>query len=124
MSKRVVIVGGPRTGKTTLAQRLDPNAKHTDDTIRRGWEPAIETVAGWMGGSEPVTIEGVQGARGLRKWLQDHPTGKPCDEVIHLRTPVVPRTRGQAIMAKGIETVLKEIRPELQARGVKIVERG
>jgi hypothetical protein len=32
----------------------------------------------------------------------------------------VARTRGQAIMAKGCETVFKEIEPELRRRGVTI----
>lgn len=109
------IVGGPKTGKTTMSS---PDAKHTDDTIPLGWDKAIETVSGWFGKAEE--IEGVQVARGLRKWLEDNPTGKPCDEVVHLTAPVVPRTRGQAIMAKGIETVLREIRPELERRGVVI----
>jgi adenylate kinase family enzyme len=116
---RTVIVGGPRTGKTTLANHLAADALHTDDTIGAGWDGAVERVAGWM--DRPgATIEGVQTVRGLRKWLEDHPRGKPCEEVIHLTAPKVARTRGQAIMAKGCETVFKEIEPELRRRGVTI----
>jgi len=118
MPKRV-ITGGPGTGKTTKAGK---HAAHTDDLIHLGWEPAIDKVASMLGTGGPEVIEGVQVARGLRKWLEDNPTGKPCDEVVWLTKPKEQQTRGQAIMHKGIETVMKEIEPELRKRGVQIVK--
>ena len=123
MSKRVVIVGGPNTGKTTYAKKLADNIKHTDDTIPMGWDQAIDHVASWMGKPEQPVIEGVQAVRGMRKWLADNPTGKPCDEVVWLQTPKEAQTRGQAIMNKGLDTVMKEIIPELERRGVEIVKK-
>lgn len=122
MSKRVVIVGGPRTGKTTLAKRMSGNAQHTDNTMKDGWSEGSERVAGWMGRPGPSVIEGVATARALRKWLAANPIGKPCDEVICLRTPRVTQSKGQAAMAKGVHTVFDGIAEELKRRGVVIRE--
>jgi len=114
----IVIMGGPRTGKTTMADRITDQARHTDDTIGLGWDGAIDEVSRWMDGAG--VIEGTQAVRGMRKWLADHPTGKPCDEVVYLKHSIVLQTRGQRIMAKGINTVFEEIKPELIRRGVVI----
>jgi hypothetical protein len=110
------VVGGPKTGKTTTA----PTAKHTDDTIGLGWDGAKKEVVKWFGGAQEV--EGVLAARALRQWLRDNPTGKPCDEVLHLVVPKAEQTPGQQAMQRGVETVFREIRPELERRGVKIVD--
>lgn len=109
-----VIVGGPKTGKTTMA----PEAKHTDDLIHLGWKDAKHAVARLI--DQGHDVEGVLVARGLRQWLRDNPQGKPCEEVVILTTPKQPRTAAQASMAKGVETVLRSITPELERRGVKI----
>lgn len=113
-----VIVGGPKTGKTTLA----PQAHHTDDLMGLGWKAAKVVVAHWIGQGRDV--EGVQAARGLRQWLRDNPEGKPCEEVVWLNTPKQPRSPAQAIMGKGVDTVMREIEPELERRGVKITREG
>jgi hypothetical protein len=65
-------------------------------------------------------IEGVIVPRALRKWLAIHSEGKPADEVILLQSPKVPISANQARMAKGCDTVWREIEPELVKRGVKI----
>jgi broad-specificity NMP kinase len=98
---RVCIVGGPRTGKTTLASTmLDP--LHTDDLIGAlDWSAVSEIIATqWMSKSGPWVIEGVALVRALRKWLERNAAGKPCDRVIVLRTP----------------------EPQLRKRGVEVVE--
>jgi broad-specificity NMP kinase len=129
VSMRVVIAGGPRVGKTAraleLAAELNATVRHTDTLIgahARG-EDAAE-VARWMGDRGPWVIEGVTAARGLRTWLARNPTGRPCDEVVVLRQPLVQLTPKQAAMAKGCETVWREIAPQLAARGVTVVTRG
>ncbi len=114
----VVIAGGPKSGKTTLAATMSGDVLHTDDLIHLGWEGARDEIARQMGG--PAVIEGVQAIRGLRQWLRDHPDGKPCDELVWLLSAKVQRTPGQQTMARGIETVLREIEPELLRRGVRI----
>ena len=120
---RVCIVGGPRTGKTTLASTmLDP--LHTDDLIGAlDWSAVSEIIATqWIPKPGPWVIEGVALVRALRKWIERNAAGKPCDRVIVLRTPKVELTPGQAAMAKGHETIWREVEPQLRKRGVEIVE--
>ena len=123
---RIIIAGGPRTGKTTLAtQILQADGfpvRSTDDLIGKlGWSEASAEVAEWFDDPGPWVIEGVAAARALRKWLGAHPTGSPCDAIVYLSVPKVDRTPGQNAMAKGCDTVWNEVRPSLVARGVKIV---
>lgn len=118
---RVVIVGGPRCGKTTLAATLGLPTRHTDDVIGLGWSEASAEVATWLDAPGPWCIEGVAAARALRKWLAAHESGAPCDEIRLLWVPLVERTDGQERMALGIETVWCEISDELIARGVAVV---
>jgi len=121
-SERTVIVGGPRTGKTTLAATLDPSAMHTDDLIGvLPWSAASQHIADdWISKPGPWTIEGVAAVRALRKWLAAN-EGKPCERVIVLEVPRVELTTAQAGMAKGHAKILAEIEGELASRGVEIV---
>ena len=123
---RVCITGGPRTGKTTLAQSLAaPTGRvvHCDCFIGMGWSEASDHVAGLMLAPGPFLVEGVQIPRALRKALAARPDAKPCDRLIILRKPHVELTDGQARMAKGVDTVLAEILPALRRLGVEIEER-
>ena len=124
----VVICGGPRTGKTTLAEKYGGLHKglpvyHTDAFKSLEWSRASDAVVVWL---ETFTgrflIEGVAGARALRKFLQRNPDRKPCDVVFRLTRPFVELTPGQESMRKGEETVWREIEPELRRRGVVIKE--
>ena len=129
---RIVICGGPRTGKTTLAsavakemwlvtpepdigERPDPAVRHSDDLIGTlDWSAASAKVATWLDGPGPWIIEGVALARALRKWREAHPgEPPPVDRVIRLTTPHVELSKGQAVMAKGEATVWAEIEPWL-----------
>ena len=115
---RIAITGGPKSGKTTLAAQLGVEygvtVQHTDDLISLGWDVAIEETARRFNATGPWIIEGVQVARALRYWLQGHPEGLPCDQVIYLVGPKAPYTKnGQAIMAKGIATVMSQIEGRL-----------
>lgn len=117
---RTVIVGVPKSGKTTLSHTMSAPRFHTDDLIALGWSEASEAACNWLDAPGPWVIEGVAMARALRKWLAKYPEGKPCDQLVVLETPWVVLTKGQETMAKGIFTVLDEIIPELVARGVEI----
>lgn len=134
-----MVVGGPRTGKTTLARdkhrgalayeqantRPDPSLPsrwlllHTDDLMgSHSWSAASQHIADdWLNRPGPWIIEGVACARALRKWMRSN-DGKPCEEVIVLETAHVDLSKGQRSMAKGCASVLAEILPELVRRGV------
>jgi hypothetical protein len=122
---RILITGGPKTGKTTLSAQLHllmgAQAAHTDDLIPLGWSAASEETALWMAQPGPWIIEGVAVPRALRKWLAANPTGKPADKVIFLGKPWQELSPGQLAMTKGLVTVWKEVVGELVARGVELV---
>ena len=125
LADRVLITGGPRCGKSTLAltTALDlevSEVQSTDTTKDMPWSEASALVATWFDQAGPWVIEGVVVPRALRKWLASHPTGKPCDRLIFLGRALQPLTVGQASMFKGVITVLAEVVGELRDRGVEI----
>ena len=78
---RVVIAGGPRTGKTTHANKLGAESgarvRHTDDLIGRlEWSAASQEVSQWFDEPGPWIVEGVAVPRAVRKWLAAHPSKK------------------------------------------------
>jgi adenylate kinase family enzyme len=121
---KVAITGAPRAGKTTLASRLagethnPPTVSHTDDFKHLSWSD--QSLATALALNQSEVIEGTTVARGLRKWLKANPAGKPVDTLFYLPTSREQLTAGQSSMAQGINTVLREIVPELRARGVTI----
>lgn len=132
---RICITGGPRTGKTTLAESLFeqhgwPHAgpdcdgcgvlRRTDDLIGKlDWSAASAEVATWLDAPGPWIIEGVSVSRALRKWREQHPGERPpVDRVIYLAEPHEPLSKGQATMAKGVSTVHDEITPWLNQHGI------
>jgi hypothetical protein len=122
---RVLIAGGPRTGKTTLAEQLaavsGAPVRHTDDLVGKlDWSAASSEVAGWIEAPGPWIVEGVAVGRALRKWFAAHPEGAPADLIYWCLAPKVARSRGQITMAKGCLTVWGDIQPLLRARGVEI----
>jgi len=121
MTERICIIGGPRTGKTTLANTMS-NVLHTDDLIELfDWSGVSEHVAmDWFARPGPWVIEGVAVVRALRKWLKSNADGVPCERIIVLTEPHVELSKGQATMAKGHAKVWNEVRPLLLARGVVV----
>lgn len=126
MVRRIVIIGGPHTGKTTLANRLGAelgigNVMHsTDDLIGLGWSEASEAASKWFSDQGDWIIEGVSTARALRKWLRANP-GRPLDaDVVVVRDAFTPLLPGQRSMTTGVYTVFNEIEPELKRRGARI----
>lgn len=126
---RICVAGGPKSGKTTYANNFESTTRvrHTDSIIgkfgedRDAWSRESEEVARWFDEPGPWLIEGVTVARALRKWIARHELGKPCDVVVWLDEPRVPRTPKQEAMAKATKTVFEQVRPQLERLGVKVV---
>lgn len=125
---RIAIAGGPRCGKTTLAEKLAERhgietVLHTDDLIGSlSWSEASARVVEWMDEPGPWIIEGVAVVRGLRKWLADvRNEGAPCDTVYHLTYPYTDLSKGQVTMMKGCITVFGGVQYLLQGRGVDVL---
>lgn len=123
---KLLITGGPRTGKTTtaldLGQKHGVPVYHTDDAIPLGWHAASTEVARWLAEKPgPWIIEGVAVPRALRKYLATH-SGIPCGQCIVLRTPHMTLTPRQMDIMQGMMTVMAEIEPELRQRGMEIVK--
>lgn len=132
---RICITGGPRTGKTVLANKLadelgdhvGTTVAHTDDLIeelkhlgKEAWSEASRRASEWLDAPGPWFIEGVAVSRALRKWRDAHPgEPPPVDRVIYLRVPCETLTGGQTSMAKGVRTVHDEIEPWLLEHGIR-----
>ena len=125
---RILIAGGPKTGKTTLAEHIglelsmDPQLLLSDETLvgKTDWSAQSAEVCRWMKQPGQWIIEGVSVGRALRKWFKAHPEGKPADRVIYLKKPVVKIEKAQETMAKGCWTVWSEIYPEILRRGIQV----
>lgn len=125
MPRRIIIIGGPHVGKTTLSERLSvefgiSNTHHSDDVKHLGWSESSEFASNWFNESGDFIIEGVQMARALRKWLKANP-GVPLDaDIVTLSKPFDTLIRGQESMSKGVQTVFREIEGDLARRGARI----
>jgi broad-specificity NMP kinase len=124
---RIAIIGSPRSGKTTLADRLHDlfgfPVFHSDDFIGLGWSEASIEVARLLEANERCICEGVAVVRALRKLLLVH-DAKPVDCCIVLPRPIMPLTAGQDAMRKGCSAILASIKPELARRGVFLTVRA
>ncbi len=123
---RVLIAGGPRTGKTTLAEALaavtGAPVRSTDDLISsHDWSGASLAVSEWMDEPGPMIIEGVATLRALRKWLARNFNGHPGFALALLDRPMVSLSKGQETMTKGVWTVWADIEDECDRRGMIII---
>jgi hypothetical protein len=112
--RRLLITGGPRTGKTTMAAKrateLGVTPQSTDDLIPLGWSEASEAASYLFDRPGPWVIEGVAVPRALRKWKARHPgEPPPYDELVVLTEPWVELSPRQAGMGEGVQTVLTEL---------------
>ena len=126
---RIVIIGGPRTGKSQLAKKLSqelsiPTVLCTDPQHLGGdapshmkitnrderWSAVSEDVSHWFENPGPWIIEGVAAIRALRKYHKNNPElPPPCDKLLVLSLPKVTQTKDQRNLAAGIHTVLTSI---------------
>jgi hypothetical protein len=124
VSRKIAIAGFPRAGKTTRGKNIALGVgelRSTDDLKKIGdWSKESEIAAAMFDEPTAFVMEGMVVPRALRKWLASHPEGKPVDELLWMGDPKVPTHAGQDAMGKGALTVMREILPELQKRGVKV----
>jgi hypothetical protein len=105
---RVAIAGGPRCGKTTLAEHVrdmvGDRAVFLHDYFKQfEWSVVPHAMIAATKDLTRFCIEGVNVARALRK-------GMSVDAVVYLHKPRLERTKGQITMAKGVHTVFKQWR--------------
>jgi len=122
--KKILIVGGPKTGKSTLADTLGLPVRRADQLVgEKAWGEDSAEVARWMNEPGDMVIEGASVVRGLRKWMTQNP-GKRMEEV-EVRRCVTPhgyRSDGQSRMGKGCDTIWDQIRPDLVRRGARVTD--
>lgn len=133
--KKIVIVGGPRRGKSTLARNLrladaiptyctdplslvkdpEPDVTYLPEEYAGKWSESSQYVADeWLAKLDgPYCLEGVATARALRKYEQSV-DGDPAKlselQVVVLTEARVPGLlQGQESMAKGVDTVWQQI---------------
>jgi len=134
---RIVVIGGPRTGKTTYATKLarqlgahlastgkrtedESGLVSTDNYMRRAnWGTLPDVVLKDLKNRENWVLEGTQAARVLRRALKEDPTFK-VDKVLVFNRPWVARNTGQEAMAKGVKTILKDMAPLLEKAGIEV----
>lgn len=140
MSLRIVVVGGPRSGKSTYARRWRSSGVPTlcGDPLSTVKEPedgveylpegipfagddgaAAWIVAHWFPRPGPWVAEGHVMARALRRAADR----RVCDRVVvfdvpHPQAMVTPR---QLSMGKGVQTVWETVRREIERQGVEVV---
>lgn len=124
-SMRVAVVGGPKAGKTTLALGIawklgGLRVRHADDLIGVGWSDASALLADEMLSGASGIFEGVAIVRALRKALAL--SGRaPVDALVILPDAHEPLTDAQRAMWLAQGSILAEILPELERRGVRLV---
>ena len=105
-AQRVAIVGGPKTGKTTLSCYRQ-GVIHTDDFIPMGWEASADRAFEIAADRESFVIEGVRAEGALRRGLE-------VDAVIWLRKPVKARTVAQSRMGDAHDRRFARFVPHLR----------
>jgi len=120
MTRKILIIGGPRGGKTTYARKLSRELgiplDHFDNYIKQyEWSELSEKISDWLNDPGPWIKEGVAGVRGLRKWLRKN-GGHPDFEVHVMNEPKIKLTPGQERMHKNHSRILHEVLTEMAKR--------
>lgn len=116
----IAIAGGPKTGKTTLANRLARNTLHTDDYIGPDWSSSARVIA-TMEWPTDLVIEGMLVPTVLRRRLDLKAGVRPVDVLVLLTVSHQTLTPPQHAMALGLSTHLRLLLPRLRQAGTTIV---
>lgn len=114
---KLLIIGYPRSGKTTMAREREHNLTltegykasftSTDDLIKQyEWTAFSDKVADLLDQPGPWIIEGCSAVRGLRKYLK---AGKKPDfKIVWLDKPYIPLVGKQVGFAASLSSIWKE----------------
>lgn len=129
---KIAIAGPPGSGKTDLSlalcEALGWHVFHTDSMIGSvDWSKASVNVADSLQSTAKLIIEGTTVPRGLRKLL--FRANFDPDSILVVWLPNSfdvgqEQSKNRLIMGKTIHTVWNQIKPYLQDKRVRIVERG
>lgn len=118
-ARRVVLVGGPCRGKSTLARSIGLPILCTDSGDEAttmlppglDWSATSRYVANrWLTLPGPWCCEGIVTARALRKLAADGKAGYLADaEIMILRDAKAPTTMRQEACARGVMTAWRQI---------------
>jgi len=117
--ERIVILGGPRCGKTTLANKLNRLTFHTDDFKFPHLQESGAAVVQWFARPGPWVIEGVVAILALQEWMRMYEVA-PCDCVLAMWTPVVKLTPDQIRMFNLLRKYWSGLPLDLNERGVVV----
>lgn len=135
MKSRIIIVGGPKSGKTETSNALSKiiyertipgftiPLRHTDDLIGKGlsWSEESLHVSTWFDDPGPWIIEGIVTVRALKKWLARSPIHeKPADYIFYAEVARVPLNLKQQALMKQCNDVWKEVWLPLLSSGVVV----
>ena len=124
---RVILAGGPRTGKSTLAIRAGERfgrEVHFGDALidQMEWSDCSQEVSEWFDKSGDWIIEGVVTPRALRKWFARNPGKKLDATIVWMNAPIQVRSKGAEGMAVGVNTVWAEIIDRINADGITVID--
>jgi hypothetical protein len=118
---KIVIGGGCRCGKSTLAEALGREhglpVYRADDLMHMGWSEASDAFADVIAYGRDGIYEGVAAVRAMRKLIK-RMGSRPCTRYLHLTRAWTPLTPRQAGLNTAVETVWRDVAPKLRARGV------
>lgn len=136
---RIVVLGAPRTGKTTYATKLarehgahlastGKRTEHpeglvsTDNYLDKGsYADLPDRVIADLRKMDSWVLEGTQAARVIRRWYRTAPDEPKLDKALaFLGKPWVKRNPRQEATAKGVWTVLRDLQPLLRQAGVEV----
>jgi hypothetical protein len=126
---RVVIIGGPRSGKSTMASKYSnhyctdpkslvkdilPSAQYLPEGLKWGDDSQF-ICDNWFTMRGSWIIEGVGAVRALRKWDKQY---HPCDVIVVLKDkhPLATRSDGQEAMSKAVMNIWYSI--EMRYRNI------
>lgn len=122
---KIVIAGGPRTGKSSFARKLNEKLNipiiSTDNYIACGWSEAPHKIIEDIIDLPDYILEGVNSGRTIRK-LVEKDIKLEFDKVYYLEQPMVEYDKkGQAALNKGCKTVWLDVIPSLDDAGIEVI---